>query len=67
MNANELKSFTVSTGYGARKVVSGPYRAASIAEMVKGLAHGQRTVLTKVTENVYENPRGHRFTVAEVA
>ncbi len=64
---NGKKRFEVSTGYGVRKVVCGPYFAESMADMVRGLAHGQRVTLTRVTENVVENERGHRYTITEVA
>lgn len=45
----------------------GPYVAASIADMVRGLEAGQRITLTKITENVYEAHDGRRFTITEVA
>lgn len=63
----ETKRFEVTTGYGVRKVVSGPYATQSLASMVAGLEQGQRIKLTKITEAVYENERGQRYTIVEVA
>jgi hypothetical protein len=66
MNAT-MKTFEVVFGRATAPVRCGPYFAASIDEIVRGLESGQRITLERVTANVYETNCGQRFTITEIA